>query len=222
MIKSIQTKQNNKLSAKWLSKLAMGAALCVGLSFGLSSAANAGIKIGEPAPEFTLTNSMGETVSLNDYKGKHVVLEWTNHQCPYVVKHYDSDNMQSLQRKYTDKDVVWLSIISSAPGKQGYVKADEANQLTESRKADPNHVLFDPEGDVGKAYAAKTTPHMYIINPKGILEYAGGIDSIKSANPKDIPKAVNYVDVGLSALLAGQTIEKTLTPPYGCSIKYKS
>ena len=165
---------------------------------------------------------MGESVSLEDYRGKFVVLEWTNHLCPYVKKHYESDNMQSLQRKFTDQDVVWLSVNSSAPGKQGYVDAAQADQLTASRNAAPTHVLFDPDGIVGKQYAAKTTPHMYIINPEGELKYAGGIDSIKSANPVDIPKAINYVDVGLDALLNGETIDKTLTPPYGCSIKYKS
>lgn len=187
-----------------------------------SFAVSAKMKIDAPAPDFTLINSEGKEVSLADYKGKHVVLEWTNHQCPYVVKHYDSDNMQTLQRKYTDKDVVWLSIISSAKGKQGYVEADKANQLTTERKADPSHVLFDPTGEVGKAYAAKTTPHMYLIDPEGMLRYAGAIDSIKSANPADIPKAENYVISGLTALLAGEEVEKKLTPPYGCSIKYQS
>ena len=138
------------------------------------------------------------------------------------LKHYGSDNMQSMQRDYAENDVVWLTIISSAPGKQGYVSAEEANALTESRAASPKHVLFDPEGVVGKEYKAKTTPHMYIIDPEGDLRYAGAIDSIKSANPKDIPKAVNYVTQGMNALLAGNSPEKTLTPPYGCSIKYKS
>ena len=130
--------------------------------------------------------------------------------------------MQSLQRKYAEQDVVWLSIISSAQGKQGHVSADEANELTKSRSAQPAHVLFDESGEVGKMFAAKTTPHMYIIDPSGELKYAGGIDSIKSANQADIPKAINYVDVGLQSLLAGGEIENKLTPPYGCSIKYKS
>jgi peroxiredoxin len=197
-------------------------ALLIGLLVGLSAATSAKITVDAPAPDFTLTNSKGETVSLSDYKGKHVVLEWTNHQCPYVVKHYASDNMQSLQRKYAEQDVVWLSIISSAQGKQGHVSADEANELTKSRSAQPAHVLFDESGEVGKMFAAKTTPHMYIIDPSGELKYAGGIDSIKSANQADIPKAINYVDVGLQSLLAGGEIENKLTPPYGCSIKYKS
>ncbi|MBF7073566.1 redoxin domain-containing protein [Glaciecola sp. MH2013] len=179
-------------------------------------------KVDKAAPDFTLQNSLGEQVSLSDYAGKYVVLEWTNHQCPYVVKHYGSDNMQGLQEKYTEDDVVWLSIISSAPGKQGYVEASEANELTKSRNAKPSHVLFDPDGTVGKMYAAKTTPHMYIIDPEGDLRYAGAIDSIKSANPADIPKATNYVVAGMDALQAGGSPEKKLTPPYGCSIKYKS
>jgi len=181
----------------------------------------AGAKIDAPAPTFSLQNSNGETVSLSDFAGKHVVLEWTNHQCPYVVKHYGSDNMQAMQRNYTGNDIVWLSIISSAPGKQGYVSGDEANALTNSRNASPTHVLFDPEGTVGKAYAAKTTPHMYIIDPDGVLQYAGAIDSIKSTNPKDIPKAVNYVTAGIMALEKGMSPDPELTVPYGCSIKYK-
>lgn len=130
--------------------------------------------------------------------------------------------MQSLQRKYAQEDVVWLSIISSAEGKQGYVKADKANELTETRNASPSHVLFDTTGEVGKQYSAKTTPHMYIIDPSGELKYAGGIDSIKSANPADIEKADNFVELAMTSLLAGQEVEKKLTPPYGCSIKYKS
>lgn len=188
----------------------------------LSTTVLAKVEINAPAPNFTLQDKYGKQVSLSDFEGKHVVLEWTNHLCPYVKKHYESDNMQALQRKYTEQDVVWLSIISSAPGKQGYVEAGEAIELTESRDAAPSHVLFDPEGDVGKAYSAKTTPHMYIINPKGDLVYAGGIDSIKSANPADIPKAEAYFDLAMAADLNGEKISKPLTPPYGCSIKYKS
>ncbi|MCU4677623.1 redoxin domain-containing protein [Catenovulum sp. 2E275] len=182
----------------------------------------ANIKVDSPAPAFTLNNEKGEQVSLADYKGKYVVLEWTNDQCPYVKKHYQSGNMQNLQQKYTDKEVVWLSVISSAPGKQGYVEADEAIELTQSRNAAPTHVLFDPSGEVGKSYGAKTTPHMYIIDKQGVLRYAGGIDSIKSANPADIEKADNYVDLGLTALMNGKEVKNKLTPPYGCSVKYKS
>ena len=189
---------------------------------GFIPASFAAVKIDNAAPDFSLVNTKGQQVSLSDYQGKYVVLEWTNHLCPYVKKHYESDNMQALQRKYTEKDIVWLSIISSAPGKQGYVDPAMAEKLTQTRNAASTHVLFDPEGDVGKLYDAKTTPHMYIISPSGELKYAGGIDSIKSAKQSDIPKAVNYVDASFDALMAGKPIDKKLTPPYGCSVKYKS
>lgn len=176
----------------------------------------------QTAPTFSLQNSQGEAVSLEQFKGKHVILEWTNHDCPYVKKHYGADNMQALQRQYAGDDVVWLSVISSAPGKQGYVSADKANQLTASRNAAPTHVLFDPEGTVGKMYKAKTTPHIFIVDPQGILQYNGAIDSIKSANPADISKATNYVNTSMTALAAGEQPNPAVTAPYGCSIKYKS
>lgn len=192
------------------------------MSVVFSTVAFSGVKVDKTAPEFDLVNVDNESVSLTDYKGKYVVLEWTNHLCPYVKKHYESDNMQALQKKFTGKDVVWLSIISSAPGKQGYIEATTAKTLTNDRGAAPSEVLFDPEGNVGKLYGAKTTPHMYIIDPSGTLRYAGAIDSIKSANPADIPKAINYVDVGFGELYAGDKVSNKNTVPYGCSIKYKS
>ncbi|NKF51903.1 redoxin domain-containing protein [Shewanella sp. WXL01] len=181
----------------------------------------AAVKVDQVAPNFSLANSKGQQVQLSDFKGKYVVLEWTNHLCPYVQKHYDSDNIPSMQREYTQKNIVWLSIISSAEGKQGHIDAAKSDELTASRNAAPTHVLFDPEGDVGKLYGAKTTPHMYIIDPAGTLKYAGGIDSIKSANPADIAKADNYVELAMAELLAGKNVSKKLTPPYGCSVKYK-
>lgn len=211
--------------AKNITSTVTNVALKAGLVIGLgvfAIGASAKVNIDAPAPSFTLTNSMGESVSLADFKGQYVVLEWTNHLCPYVKKHYESDNMQTLQRKYTEQNVVWLSIISSAKGKQGYVDAAQANELTTTRNAKPSHVLFDESGEVGKLYAAKTTPHMYIIDPSGDLKYAGGIDSIKSANPADIAKAENYVEAAMVALLSNTQVKNTLTPPYGCSIKYKS
>ncbi len=192
------------------------------LAFGLIANAYAGVKVEQDAPTFSLPNTKGEQVSLADYKGKYVVLEWTNHLCPYVKKHYESDNIPAMQRNYTKQDVVWLSIISSAEGKQGYVSSQEADELTKSRNAAPTHVLFDTDGKVGKLYGAKTTPHMYIIDPSGTLKYAGGIDSIKSAKQSDIKKAVPYVEDGLTALLSGKEVKDKLTPPYGCSVKYKS
>lgn len=187
---------------------------------GLPFAAQA-IELDAPAANFTLPSASGKQINLTDYADKTVVLEWTNHQCPYVQKHYSSDNMQALQRQYTAQGVVWLSIISSAPGKQGYIDAAQAKQLTTSRNAAPSEVLFDASGSVGKLYGAKTTPHIFIID-KGQLRYAGAIDSIKSANPADIAKATNYLDAGLKALLAGQPIQHKTSIPYGCSVKYAS
>lgn len=178
-------------------------------------------KVDAPAPEFSLLNTEGQEVALSDYRGKYVILEWTNHLCPYVQKHYSGGNMQGLQKKYTEQDVVWLSIISSAPGKQGYVDAAKAASLTAERGAAPSNVLFDPEGNVGKSYNAKTTPHMYVIDPEGMLRYAGAIDSIKSANPADIPKATNFLEQSITQLLAGQAVSDKMTVPYGCTIKYK-
>jgi len=172
------------------------------------------------APNFTLVSDSGRKVSLSDFKGKYVVLEWTNHGCPYVKKHYKSNNMQSLQKKYTDQGVVWLSIISSAPGKQGHVSAKESRELTEDRNATPTFVLFDPQGKVGRKYAAKTTPHMYIIDRNGQLVYRGAIDSDPSASAAAIPSSTNYVSQGLDELLSGNPVSVSNTKPYGCSVKY--
>lgn len=180
----------------------------------------ASVNTGEAAPDFTLTDTYGKTHSLAEFKGKTVILEWTNHECPFVKKHYESNNMQQLQKKYTDKDVIWLSIISSAEGKQGFVSGEKANQLTASRKANPSFVLFDTDGKVGKSYNAKTTPHMYIINADGKLIYKGGIDSIQSTDQADIAKAVNYVDKAMTEHLAGKAVSESNTAPYGCGIKY--
>ena len=189
-------------------------ALCAGVAQGSAD-------IGEPAPGFTLESASGESVSLADYRGRTVVLEWTNHLCPFVQKHYGADNMQSQQRgSREDHDVVWLSIISSAPGKQGHVDADKARALTRERDAAPNAVLFDESGDTGRAYGARTTPHMYIIDAEGVLRYKGGIDSIQSADPSDIPEAKQYVVAGLDEMAGGESISDDVTRPYGCSIKY--
>ncbi len=179
------------------------------------------VAIGEKATDFSLQDSNGNTVSLSDFKGKNIVLEWTNHKCPFVEKHYKSDNMQSLQKDFTDKDVVWLSIVSSAKGKQGYVEGKEANEIIAQKNASPTHLLLDPEGDVGKLFGAKTTPHMYIINKKGELAYKGAIDSIASADPADIKTAENYVDIALSEMLTNKAVTTASTRPYGCSVKYK-
>lgn len=177
--------------------------------------------VGKPASDFTATDSNGKSHSLSDYKGKVVVLEWLNHGCPYVRKHYNSGNMQALQKTYTKKGVVWFSIISSAPGKQGYCTPEEANDAIKQKKAFPTALLLDPDGIVGKLYGAKTTPHMYIIDSEGILVYNGGIDDIRSSKTDDIAKAINYVKLALDELLAGKEISIKTSRPYGCSVKYK-
>jgi peroxiredoxin len=178
-------------------------------------------EIGKSAPNFTLPDSNGISHSLSDYEGKIVVLEWLNHGCPFVGKHYNSGNMQKLQKAYTDKGVIWFSIISSAPGKQGYCTPEEANEITAEKHAVPTAVLLDPEGTVGKLYGAKTTPHMFIIGKDGKLVYNGGIDDIRSTNVEDIAKAKNYVQMALDELLAGKEVTVKTSQPYGCSVKYK-
>jgi peroxiredoxin len=186
----------------------------------LSWTATAAVKVGEPAPGFTGIDSDGQTQRLSDYRGRTVVLEWTNHDCPYVRKHYSAGNMQRQQREATERGVVWLSVISSAPGKQGYVSPAEANRLTASREAHPSAVVLDERGDIGRLYGAVTTPHMYVIDEGGVLRYMGGIDSLPTSNPADIPKATQYVEVALQEVLSGQSVSTPVTRPYGCSVKY--
>lgn len=186
----------------------------------LSPFTHAKVTIGEAAPDFTLTDTYGVSHSLSKFKGKTVILEWTNHQCPFVEKHYDSQNMQTLQKTYTNEGVIWLSINSSAKGKQGHVDSQEANALTKNRGASPSFVLNDANGKVGRLYDAKTTPHMYIIDKSGTLVYNGAIDSIRSADKADIKTATNYISQAMSELNAGKPISTPLTRPYGCSVKY--
>ncbi len=181
---------------------------------------HAQVVVGEAAKDFTLTDTKGTAYHLADLKGKYVVLEWFNHDCPFVKKQYDSGNMQQLQHDYTDKGVVWLSINSSAPGKQGQYSAKEADQLTQDKKASPTAVLLDPDGTVGRLYAAQTTPHMYIINPDGVLIYQGAIDDKPSADPADVATSKNYVRTALDEALAGSPITTPVTKSYGCSVKY--
>lgn len=165
-------------------------------------------------------DSHGITHKLSDYRGKIVVLEWTNHECPFVRKHYETGNMQALQKSATEADVVWLSVISSAPGTQGHVSAAEANTLTTVRQASPTAVLLDPEGVVGHLYDARTTPHMYIINPEGSLVYMGGIDDKPSTRHADVETATNYVRVALDEVRSAKVVSTPVTRPYGCSVKY--
>lgn len=187
----------------------------------MMTSAQAAPEIGKAAPEFSAVDSNGKTVKLSDFRGKTVVLEWTNDGCPYVQKHYSSHNMQDLQKEETAKGVVWLTIISSAPGEQGYVTGEEANRLTQMRGADPTAILLDPDGKVGRLYDARTTPHMFIVNAEGMLVYMGGIDNKPTTNLADIKTAKNYVRAALDSLAAGKPIEQAVTRPYGCSVKYK-
>ena len=177
--------------------------------------------VGSDAPAFTLTDSAGKNVSLADYKGKFVVLEWTNPGCPFVQKHYSSGNMQKLQAEYTKKGVVWLSVDSSAAGQQGAFTPAEAKAAKGDLYKDASELLLDPDGTVGHLYGATNTPDMYIVNPEGKLIYEGAIDSIASADKADIGKATNYVQTSLDEALSGKPVDKAQTKPYGCSVKYK-
>lgn len=183
-------------------------------------AATAGATVGQAAPAFTGLDSNGKTHSLADFKGKTVVLEWTNHECPYVRKVYDTNVMQSLQKDATDKGVVWLTINSGAPGKQGHTDAAAANAQIEKEKSHETARILDPEGTIGKLYGASTTPHMFVINGEGVLVYAGAIDDQPSANQANVKEANNYVKAALDSLAAGEPIAVASTKPYGCAVKY--
>src|ERR1700742_656677 len=177
-------------------------------------------QVGSPAPNFQGTDSNGKTHSLDQYHGKYVVLEWHNHDCPYTVKHYESGNMQSLQKQWTAKGVVWLTVISSAPGEQGYVNGPQENEYMKKVGAQPTAALLDPKGAVGHLYDAKTTPNMYVIDPSGKLIYAGAIDDHATTDVSDVQHSKNYVSAALSEAMNGQPVQTAVTRPYGCSVKY--
>lgn len=199
--------------------IAMLAAVVLTATVG-AGLATAAVQNNAMAPDFTLTDSNGQTHSLSDFRGKYVVLEWVNFDCPFVKKHYVPGNMQSLQKEMTGKDVVWLSINSSATGKQGSYSPSEVNQIMENSGAAPTAYLFDTDGKVGKSYGAKTTPHMFVIDPEGKVAYQGAIDSIPSFDSADIPKATNYVTAAIASLMSGEAVSDASTTPYGCSVKY--
>ena len=199
-------------------KTLLAAALGTALAF--ASSLHAAATVGQPAPAFTLTDTKGTTHSLADFAGKTVVLEWFNHECPFVKKHYGAGNMQRQQAAATGKGVVWLTINSSAAGKQGHVNAEQANAILGEWKASPTAFLLDHDGTVGQAYGAKTTPHMYVIDGTGVLRYNGAIDSNPSADPADIPGATQYVEAALGDLAANRAVARGTTQPYGCSVKY--
>ena len=194
------------------------------LTFGLAAALFAcsafAVKVGTPAPDFSGTDTHGKAEQLSAFKGKYVVLEWTNADCPYAHAQYASGNMQSLQKEWTAKGVVWLSVISSAPGQQGYKTAADDNAYLIAQKAAPTAVLLDPSGKIGHEYEAKTTPHMFIIDPSGKLIYAGAIDDHPTADPSEIKGSKNYVSEALNAAMAGKPVPVAYTRSYGCSVKY--
>ena len=177
-------------------------------------------KVGEPAPEFQATDSNGQMHKLSEYRGKFVVLEWHNNGCPYTKKHYESGNMQRLQKEWEGKGVVWFTVISSAPGQQGYVTAQQENGYLKQMNASPTAALLDPQGDVGRLYSAKTTPHMFIVSPDGVLIYDGAIDSKATTDLADIASAKNYVSQALEEAMAGKPVTTPTSRPYGCSVKY--
>ena len=196
------------------------AALALVAGLAVAASARDSLQPGSPAPEFTATDSAGKPVTLASLKGKTVVLEWTNDGCPYVGKHYNSGTMQKLQADAAAQGVVWLSVISSAPGTQGHLNGLEAEKLNADRGAKPSAVLLDPKGDLGKLYGAATTPHMYVIDGAGTLRYMGGIDDKPSANPATLAGAKPYVRDALAAVAAGKAVDPASTRPYGCSVKY--
>jgi peroxiredoxin len=202
------------------SRISSLAVLCLGLVGFCGAALGASVQIGRPAPDFTATDSKGGSHSLSQYRGKTVVLEWTNADCPYTRKHYSSGNMQSVQALAQKNGVVWLTVISSAPGKQGYVNGPAADALTQTRGAFPAAVLLDPSGTLGRLYGAKTTPHMFVIDKNGALQYMGGIDSIATADVSDIANAEPYLKEAMLAVAQGTPVAHAVTRPYGCSVKY--
>jgi len=218
---------SSKITQKLAALLVLTAALTVSADFAgggfvrAASETEAAAQVGKAAPEFSLPASNGKKVDLSEYKGKLVVLEWFNHGCPFVKKHYDSGNMQALQKEYTGKGVIWLSICSSAEGKQGFGSAEEHNAEIKTYKAAPTAVLIDADGKVGRLYGAKTTPHMFVIDKKGNLVYAGAIDDHPDTEASSIKGSKNYVKAALDELLSGKTVAEASTKSYGCSVKYQ-
>lgn len=205
-----------RLGAPPVAAFLLAGALALPLAAGPAAAPQPG----QAAPAFAATDSNGNPVSLADFRGETVVLEWSNHDCPYVKKHYETGNMQSTQKQATDAGAVWLTVVSSAPGKQGHVDGGAANDLTRKRDAHPSAVLLDPDGAIGRAYDAKTTPHMFVIDGAGTLVYMGAIDDKPTADHGDVKGATNYVLAALSSVAANQPVAPAVTKPYGCSVKY--
>lgn len=209
---------------KMISRRTLGQALGLVAAAALTATALthnafADVVTGEAAPAFSVETASGEALSLDSLAGQTVVLEWTNHGCPYVQRHYGSEHIQTLQANAAADDVVWIQVISSAPGEQGYVEAEEALALNVERGANPAHVVLDPSGDLGRLYDARTTPHMYVIDGDSVLQYQGGIDDQPRPRPGD-PEPTDYVSMALAAVGAGETPDPAQTQPYGCNVKY--
>ncbi len=204
-----------------MQKLVISTLALVSISAAAAGSAFAEAIVGQQAPAFTATDSDGKTRSLDEFKGKLIVLEWWNPECPFVGKHYGSGNMQKLQREWTAKGVAWLTVDSSAPGQQGYLTATEAKALMSEKGGAPTAVLLDPAGATGRAYGAKTTPHMFVIDKKGVLAYTGGIDDKPSTDQADVAAAHNHVAAALAELTAGKPVTTKASSPYGCSVKYQ-
>lgn len=208
--------------------LALAALLAGGAGFGVAGAGDAPAEpglaaaptIGEAAPTFALPDTRGEIHDLEEYRGQWVVLEWLNYGCPYVMKHYRTGNIPGQQEKWRERGVVWLAVVSSAPGKQGHYPPAEMDAESERMGSRVDAVLLDPEGDVGRAYDARTTPHMYVIDPEGTLVYMGGIDDVPTARDEDLERATQLVDLALEEAMAGEPVSTPLSQPYGCSVKY--
>ena len=200
----------------------MAAAVALGATLAMGTAAFAAPSIGEKAPDFIAVDTAGAQHKLSDFAGKYVVLEWTNPGCPFVRKHYGSGNLPATQKAATDKGVVWLAINSTERAASDYLKPAAFDAWMKEHSAAPTAALMDEDGVIGQAYGARTTPHMFIIDPKGVLVYAGGIDSVPSARPDDIKTATNYVNKALGEAFGGKPISAAATKPYGCSIKYRS
>jgi hypothetical protein len=209
-----------KRSVKKRFKWTCGAALVVLAAMAARGDSSQPAKVGQAAPDFTAPDSFGQRHHLLDYRGKFVVLEWHNNGCPFTRKHYESGNMERLQKEWTAKGVIWLTVISSAPGKQGYVTPSQENDYLAKMDATPTAALLDPSGQLGRLYDAKTTPDMYVINPQGVLIYTGAIDNRPTADQADIQGAENYVSEALTNAMAGLPVRTPVTRPYGCSVKY--
>jgi peroxiredoxin len=201
-------------------KLSVLTIMAAGMLAACLPSAKAEVVVGESAPDFTAVDTNGVEHTLSDFKGKNVVLEWSNHDCPFVIKHYEPGNMQKIQKQATEDGAVWITIVSSAEGKQGHVTKEQANNIMEEKGSNATAKILDPSGEIGKLYGAKTTPHMFVIDKEGNIAYAGAIDSDSSFKSSAIDGATNYVVEALTALNAGEEIKVASTKPYGCSVKY--